>query len=108
MKQLIIFLSILMVGSVPLVAQTVVPVWIDVRTVEEYAESSISGHPNIPHEQIDDKIAALVPEKGTPVYLYCASGRRAGIAKDTLEQMGYTGIVNVGGIDAARQKLATE
>ncbi|MEX2352569.1 MAG: rhodanese-like domain-containing protein [Gammaproteobacteria bacterium] len=105
MKQLIIFLFALMVGSSSVVAQTVDPVWIDVRTAEEHAESSISGHPNIPHVQIADRIDDLVSDKDATLYLYCATGRRAGVARETLEQLGYTNIVNVGGIADARECL---
>jgi len=102
MKQLIIFLSALMVCSASVVAQTLDPVWIDVRTVEEYAESSIPGHANIPHIEIADKIATLVTDKNTPVYLYCVSGRRAGLAKASLEQLGYSNVTNTGTVETAQ------
>lgn len=79
--------------------------WIDVRTPAEYQASSIAGHSNIPHTEIADRIVALVPVKSTPVYLYCGSGRRAGLAKEALEGMGYTNVTNVGTIDDARTRL---
>ena len=50
--------------------------WIDVRSETEYQESFISGHANIPHTEITDKISQLVDDKDTPIYLYCGSGRR--------------------------------
>jgi len=84
-----------------------VDVWIDVRSPEEHREANISGHSNITHTQIADKIATLVSDKDTPVYLYCASGRRAGIAKEALEHMGYTNVTNAGGIDEVRKQLST-
>jgi len=83
-------------------------VWIDVRTDKEYQESSIPGHPNILYTEIADKIAAVVTDKDAPIYLYCGSGRRAGVAKETLEKMGYTQVTNAGGIDAVKEQLATE
>lgn len=80
-------------------------IWIDVRTPQEHAESSISGHPNIPHGQIADRIDSLVSDKDATLYLYCASGRRAGVARETLEQLGYSNVINVGGIADARECL---
>ena len=81
-------------------------VWIDVRTVEEHRESSIPDHPNILYTEIGDRITSVTADKDAPVYLYCRSGRRAGIAKETLEQMGYTNVTNAGGIDDVRKLIA--
>ena len=64
-------------------------VWIDVRSPEEYAEGHLSDSTNIPLEQITGKIA--------PITLYCKSGRRAGLAKQMLEKLGYTNVSNRGG-----------
>lgn len=79
-------------------------IWIDVRTVEENQESSIPGHPNILYTEIGDKITSITSDKDAPIYLYCRSGRRSGIAKETLEQMGYTNVTNAGGIDEVRKR----
>lgn len=81
--------------------------WIDVRTPQEHAQDAITGHPNIPHGQIADRITALVSDKNAPITVYCASGRRAGIAKETLEGLGYTNVTNAGGIADARRLLET-
>lgn len=81
-------------------------IWIDVRTVEEHQESSIAGHPNILYTEIGDRIAAVTTDKDAPIYLYCRSGRRSGIAKETLEQMGYTNVTNAGGIEDVRRQMA--
>lgn len=78
------------------------PVWVDVRSAEEHQQSHIEGDPRITHTEIVSELPALVPDKATPVYLYCRSGRRAGIAKQALEEAGYQNVVNAGGIDDAR------
>lgn len=78
------------------------PVWVDVRSAEEYQQSHIAGDPRITHTEIVSELSALVPDKSTPVYLYCRSGRRAGIAKQALEEAGYQQVFNAGGIDDAR------
>jgi len=103
MKHLIIFISTLLVCSTSVVAQAVDTVWIDVRTAEEYSESAIPGHTNIPHTEIVDKIATLVTDKDTPVYLYCVSGRRAGLAMEELQRLGYSNVTNFGTIETAQR-----
>ena len=76
-------------------------VWIDVRTAEEFASGHIEGAHNIPYESIDKGVAALGLEQDTPILLYCRSGRRSGIALDSLRKQGYTQLKNVGGIEEA-------
>lgn len=78
-------------------------VWIDVRSPEEYAQGHLNGAHNLPHDQIGQKITALVPDKHTPIQLYCRSGRRAESAKQILESMGYTHVQNRGGYEALKQ-----
>ncbi|WP_374515561.1 rhodanese-like domain-containing protein [Niveibacterium sp.] len=82
------------------------PVVIDVRTPEEFAAGHVEGAMNVPYEQIGGRIAALAPGKDTPVVLYCKSGRRAGIALQTLREMGYSKVENFGGFEDARKRLA--
>jgi phage shock protein E len=75
--------------------------WIDVRTADEFKQQHVDGAVNIPYEEIDAGIASLGLEKDAIVYLYCGSGRRAGIAKESLEALGYAGVVNIGGLETA-------
>lgn len=81
-------------------------VWIDVRSLEEYNEEHLDGVVHIPHKQVADKIASLNLEKSTPIRLHCRSGGRAGIAKKSLEKLGYTDVVNVGGLADAKKLMA--
>ena len=80
-------------------------IWIDVRSVEEYDAGHIEGHPNIPHEQIGQSISEITTDKSTPIRLYCRSGRRSGLAQQTLQAMGYTNVVNMGGYEAVAAEL---
>jgi phage shock protein E len=77
--------------------------WIDVRSAEEYATGHVSPAVNIPHTEIAARIAEVTTEKDDLIYLYCRSGRRSGLAKDALEQAGYTNVVNLGGLQDAQQ-----
>lgn len=79
-------------------------VWIDVRTPEEYASGHLDGALNLPHDAIGKHIAAEVPDKDAEIHLYCRSGRRSGIAKDTLERMGYTRVRNEGGYASLKDR----
>ena len=71
-------------------------VWIDVRTAEEYESGHLPDAHNIPHDAIAAGIEALVPDKSKPIKVYCGSGRRAGLALQTLESLGYTAVSNEG------------
>lgn len=81
-------------------------VWIDVRSLEEYNEEHLDGVVHIPHKQVADKIASLNLEKSAPIRLHCRSGGRAGIAKKSLENLGYTDVVNVGSLADAKKMMA--
>lgn len=81
-------------------------VWIDVRSAEEYNEEHLDGVVHIPHKEVAEKIASLNLEKSTPIRLHCRSGGRAGIAKKSLEKMGYTDVVNVGSLADAKKMMA--
>ena len=84
------------------------PIWIDVRTTDEYKSGHVSEAVNIPYTEIAEGIPGLTSDKDASIYVYCRSGRRSGVAKDTLEDLGYTQVVNVGGLDEAKKKYATE
>ena len=84
------------------------PIWIDVRSADEYNSGHVSEAVNIPHTEIAEDISSLTGEKDALIYVYCRSGRRSGIAKTTLEGLGYTQVVNVGGFDQAMKKSAGE
>lgn len=82
-------------------------VWIDVRSAEEYASGHINDASNMSHQAILAGVEAQGLTKDTPIYLYCGSGYRASVAKDTLEAQHYTNVINVGGLDDAKALLNT-
>ncbi|MBQ2281741.1 MAG: rhodanese-like domain-containing protein [Kiritimatiellae bacterium] len=77
---------------------------IDVRSEEEFAAGHIDGAINIPYDVIDEKIEEISSDKTKPLYLYCRSGRRVGLAIDALQPMGYTNLHNLGGFEEAKKK----
>ena len=78
-------------------AQEASAVLLDVRTPEEYREGHIPGSCNVPLQRLDDVDEAADGEN-TALYVYCHSGARAGRAVSMLKQMGYTNVINLGGI----------
>ena len=83
-------------------------VWIDVRTHSEFTQGHLPQATLIPYDGIEKGIAALKLPKDTPIYLYCASGGRAGVAKQRLEAMDYSAVTNVGGLADAQALIAGE
>ena len=60
---------------------------LDVRSPEEFAAGHVPGAVNIPHDQVASRLAEIPKDK--EVVLYCRSGRRSGLAAETLEANGY-------------------
>jgi phage shock protein E len=81
-------------------------VWIDVRSPAEYASGHLETAQSIPFDGIEAGVAGLKLSKETPIYLYCAVGGRAEIAKKTLDAQGYSHVINVGGLEDARRVAA--
>ena len=102
MKKLLMFVIATLVSSLTLAS----PVWIDVRSAQEYAQDHISGDKQIPYEHIVPEVEKLFPDKDTEIHLYCRSGRRAGIAMSKLKAAGYHNVSNAGGIGDARKSRA--
>lgn len=73
------------------------PVIIDVRGQDEYRSGHIPGSHNVPVGMIG-RVSKAVPDKKTPLYLYCLSGSRSAMACRELERMGYELVTNMGGI----------
>lgn len=66
---------------------TQAPYVLDVRTPEEFVAGHVPGAVNIPYDRLASRIAEV--PKDRDVVLYCRSGRRAGLAAETLAAGGY-------------------
>ena len=71
---------------------------LDVRRPDEYAEGHIPGAINVPNEEIGAADIAALPDKSQLILVYCRSGRRSKEASEKLVKLGYTNIVEFGGI----------
>ena len=72
---------------------------LDVRTPEEFADRHIPGAINIPNETIGTEEVPDLPDKEQLVMVYCRSGNRSKQASEKLVALGYTNIVEFGGIN---------
>ena len=80
--------------------------WIDVRSAEEYNTEHVAAAANIPYTEIGGRIGEVTGDKDALIYVYCRSGRRSGIAQNTLKEAGYTNVVNLGGLQDAQNRAA--
>ena len=71
---------------------------LDVRTHEEFAAGHIPGAIVVPNETIGTEEIAQLPDKDQLIMVYCRSGNRSKQASDKLVKLGYTNIVEFGGI----------
>lgn len=71
---------------------------LDVRRKNEFAEGHIPGAINIPNEAIGEKEISQLPRKDQRIFVYCRSGRRSKQAAMKLYHLGYTDIIEFGGI----------
>jgi phage shock protein E len=78
---------------------------IDVRTPQEYAAGHVDGAINIEYGAIAQQISKAGVTKEDKVILYCQTGRRSGVALNTLKDLGFSKAENAGGIDQARKLL---
>lgn len=84
-------------AGVALFQQTENAILLDVRTTLEYASGRIPGSIHLPLDRLGE-IEQIVPDKDTPLFVYCLSGARSGTAADLLRAMGYSNAQNIGGI----------
>lgn len=71
---------------------------LDVRTQEEYDEGHIPGAVLVENESIGTEEIPELPDKNQKIFVYCRSGNRSRQAAEKLVKLGYTDIVEIGGI----------
>ena len=71
---------------------------LDVRTAAEFDEKHIPGAINLPNETIGTDAIPELPDKDQLILVYCRSGNRSKQASEKLVKLGYTNVVEFGGI----------
>ena len=72
---------------------------LDVRTPEEFSDKHIPGAINVANETIGTEEILELPDKEQLILVYCRSGNRSKQASEKLAALGYTNIVEFGGIN---------
>ena len=70
---------------------------LDVREPDEYEQGAIPGALHIPRGHLEGQVEGKVPDKTQPIIVQCASGFRSAFAAKTLQDLGYTDVVNLAG-----------
>lgn len=76
---------------------------IDVRSPEEFNSGHLRAALNIPYREVGQRIEAVVPDKATPILVYCLSGGRSAVARSALRGKGYAQVYNLGSLKRAKQ-----
>jgi phage shock protein E len=71
--------------------------YIDVRTPAEFATGH---HPEASNHSVESIMAGTFPDvpRDAEICVYCRSGARAGVARDLMQQVGFTRVTNGGGV----------
>ena len=90
--------SITMNEAVTMMAEETDYIILDVRRPDEFAAGHIPNAINVPNETIGTAEIPELPDKNQLIMVYCRSGRRSKEASEKLVKLGYTNIVEFGGI----------
>ncbi len=72
---------------------------VDARRYDEYIQGHIPGAVLIPNESIDTQRPSELKDLNQMILVYCRSGNRSKMAALKLAAMGYTNILEFGGIN---------
>jgi molybdopterin/thiamine biosynthesis adenylyltransferase/rhodanese-related sulfurtransferase len=78
-------------------ARSDTPAFLDVRERDEWEEGHIPGAVWIPRGNLESRVEQSLPDREQPVIVYCAGGSRSAFATRTLQDLGYTSVVNLAG-----------
>jgi len=70
---------------------------IDVREESEWANGHLPGAVHMCKGIIERDIENAVPQKATPIVLYCGGGYRSALVADNLQKMGYNTVISMDG-----------
>ena len=100
--------SITMDEAVDMMAKETGYIILDVRRPDEYAAGHIPNAINVPNESIGTDEIPELPNKDQLIMVYCRSGRRSKEASEKLVKLGYTNIVEFGGILDWKGEIVTD
>ena len=81
---------------------------VDVRRPDEFAKGHIPGAINVPNEDIADEQPAELPDLDQVLLVHCQTGRRSAAASKKLADIGYTRVLEFGGIMTWKGEVVTD
>lgn len=103
-----IYRSITIDEAVTMMAQETGYIILDVRRSDEFAAGHIPNAINVPNESIGTSEIPKLPNKDQLIMVYCRSGRRSKEASEKLVKLGYTNVVEFGGILDWKGEIVTD
>ena len=94
--------------AVAMMAEETGYIILDVRRADEFAAGHIPGAINVANESIGRDEIPELPDKNQLIMVYCRSGRRSKEAAEKLVKLGYTNIVEFGGILDWKGEIVTD
>ena len=95
----VVYKNVSMAEGVKIAKENPDAIIVDVRRDEEFKAGHIPGAVLLTLETITaDTAAKVLPDKNQLLLIYCRSGRRSKIAANNLLELGYTNIIEFGGI----------
>ena len=94
--------------AVNMMAQETGYIILDVRRPDEFAAGHIPNAINVPNETIGTAEISELLDKNQLIMVYCRSGRRSKEASEKLVKLGYTNIVEFGGILDWKGEIVTD
>ncbi len=71
--------------------------FLDVRERDEWEEGHIPGAVFVPRGNLESRIESVETDRDRPIVVYCAVGSRSAFATKSLQELGYTSVVNLTG-----------
>ena len=72
-------------------------VLVDVREDLEWQKAHAEGAIHIGKGVLERDVESRIPDKDTPIVLYCGGGFRSALAAESLARMGYTNVESMDG-----------
>ena len=69
--------------------------FLDAREPDEYEQGAVPDAVHLPRGHLEFQVEGKIPDKATPLVVYCAGGVRSAFAAKTLGELGYTDVVSL-------------
>ena len=102
MNKILLTISLLLICVLAIADKGDSPLIIDVRTPAEWDIGHLDEAKHIEWQEISARISDLTADKDETIYVYCRSGGRSGKAKTILDDLGYSNVINAGGVADAQ------